>query len=153
MSIRKKKRGKESMITDTLLQEEKQELMHLIDSIEKKQSIQPDGSLRISKDRKHYSFYHYKDTWKERYPAGKYISKKEMPLIQALAQKDYEKKLLRWAKDCYVKLDRLTGVYRNHMCADIYNNLSKIRKELIIPYEISDEEFADQWLKMPYTGK
>jgi hypothetical protein len=94
------------MITiENILQKKRSELIEIIEIIEKEQKRKHEvvGSLRFTEDKKHFSYYHYLKEEKDKYPNGKFITKKNKGLIHLLAQKDYDKKVLLWAKKKFKK--------------------------------------------------
>jgi hypothetical protein len=90
---------------------------------------------------------------KDKYPNGKFITKKNKGLIHLLAQKDYDKKVLLWAKKSLKKLDGFINVYGDNKCADIYEKLGKARQDYINAYQLPIDIFAAQWINTSYLGK
>ena len=83
-------------------------------------------------------------------PAGKYISAGNIDLRKALAQKTYDKTVLRNAKEelkLVRKLEKLREQYRPER---VYDEINPIRKDLITPILLTDEQFVKQWLEIPY---
>lgn len=65
-----------------MLLQEKRRLEEIVSKAKAEVAIAPEGSLRISKDKKKLRFYHCIDTRN-----GNYISKKDTQLPRQLAQK------------------------------------------------------------------
>ena len=83
---------------------------------------------------------------------GKYIQKKNHSLVYQLAQRDYDKKVLRSARAKVEWIERILKKTPKDDLVEIYEK-SKDRKKLIHPYEISDEEYRMWWESEEYSGK
>ena len=80
-----------------LLLEERKRLEKIIKVVQVQLKTMPEGSLRLSKSKEYIQYYHCTEENK----IGKYIVNGNDELIQALAQKSYDEKLLQLAeKDC-----------------------------------------------------
>ena len=75
----------------------------------------PDGRLRVSRKR-------YYKIVADSVEGGEYLSKKNMPIISKLAQRDYNRIFLKAAGDELKMLKRFIMRY-NNPADDIYNNL------------------------------
>lgn len=89
-----------------------------------------------------------------------YLSKKEMKLIQALAQKDYDQRFINAAKKLARSIEWLIhiGAVRElhdfyQSLAQVYSNLSEPRQKLVIPYVLPDDLYAAAWKEVSYEGK
>ena len=80
-----------------LLEERQEELNCLKDMAENELKQAPKGNLRIAGKNDRVQYYHTFAEEKETHPNGRYISPKNQSLIRSLAQKSYDKKLLRQA--------------------------------------------------------
>ena len=103
----------------------------------------PGGRLRVCTYKGHTSYYCVE---KAKDSTGKYLNKKSDPLARALAQKDYDQKIIRAAEEEMKILDRLIGQQRRSV-EEVYPSLSPARRELITPIRLSDEEYAAWWLE------
>lgn len=132
------------------IQKEKYYYRALQERIKKSLVTAPEGNLRISNSRGNSQFYCYtnpKDT------SGKYIRKKETTLIRALAQKDYDRKVLDKVEEYLTQLDKLEKIANEVDIKSEYEELHEARKKFVVPYEISDEEYIKQWKSVSYKGK
>ncbi len=110
----------------------------------------PEGKIRISSGRgKSYYYYSEKNTKGAR---GKYLKKGYREIASPIAQRDYDERVVRCAKDELKTLNILINKYERGTCEDIYEKLSLPRRELITPFFIPDEEFAKKWLDEPFEG-
>lgn len=105
------------------------------------------GRLRIvCRGRKNY-YYQRTDP---RDTNGKYIDKKHFSLAQALAQQDYDRQILQLAK---IELKGLQGYLPQtvrHTVETYYQSLAPTRQALVQPVCLTDQEYARQWLQMPW---
>ena len=120
----------------------KYELKKVIAEAQKRLKHAPDGKLRISSGR----YYH---VTKDSSVFGQYLSVGKMRLIRALAQKDYDLKVLELAR---AELARLEGgrFYYGETFEEIFSSLHEKRKELVIPAVLPDEMYIEKWLSQPY---
>ena len=104
----------------------------------------PDGSLRITSCKGTPQFRHA-ETGEETY-----LSKTEMPLIRAIAQKEYDQKVVEVGRSELTTLTALINKYDKGTVEDIYDKLVPARRELAEPIELPDDEFIKRWLEEPY---
>ena len=131
------------------------EVSTLLEQKENELQKAPAGSLRISKSRKTIQYYQITEAGDTR---GQYIQAKNYKLAKALAQKDYDIKLLATLKKELKFLQKTLRSYRwlqksAKPAAQIFAKLNKHRRPLINPACLSDKDFAELWLSVPYTRK
>ena len=134
----------------TELLRRKIELDKLISTIEKSLSVAPEGTLRIAHNGNRMQYYH-RETPQD--IKGTYIPKEKLSLAQALAQKDYDSRLLKQAKDNLSSINLLLTKFSDLSLTDIFKNLNEYRKELVKPRVLTVEEYVKEWLEEPYTRK
>ncbi|MBE5958343.1 MAG: hypothetical protein E7254_05710 [Lachnospiraceae bacterium] len=83
----------------------------------------------------------------------KYISKDNMDLIKSLAQKSYDKKILRCVEKRLNHISKLLKDYKEGDIENIYLNECVSRQNLVTPVELTYEQLVQSWLSMPYEGK
>ena len=128
-----------------------QELDGLIITLKESIAQAPEGSLQIWRSGNRTQYYHHiKEPDGE---AIRYISKDEKALIQGLAQKDYEKKVLRAAEEERDYLLKMKKGYPGKLAEEVYQGLDPTRKAEIVPVFQSDEDFVRQWQNRIYTPK
>jgi len=92
-------------------------------------STAANGSLKITHSQKKYINYHL-------YPSNKYLSlKKEKPLIQNLAQKSYEKKILKTAMKQKACIEKFLAIYNPHSISDVARKYDTMDRDLINYHE------------------
>lgn len=78
----------------------------------------------------------------------------DVACMKKLAQRDYEKRLLRLFQklgNMQKYLDRY--MYICEQISDCYNNLSDARRALVVPFKNEDEEKLEKWLSKTYPPK
>lgn len=128
------------------LEQEKEESEKLLRSLSRAGKKMPEGSLRIIKSKGKYpQYYHYQGEGERQEKSLKYLSKKEMKLVQKLAQKQYDMDVM----ECLGrKIDAIRNFLRHYKVAEIeaiYENLSEERKSLVSPVIKTDEMFECEW--------
>ena len=132
------------------LKEEEKGLTLLIIRLEQSLSSAPEGTLRISRNRGTASYYLRTE---EGDTNGTYIKKQEEKLAKALAQKDYDMKLLEKVKKRRNRIQGFLRLYEAEQLEDLYTNLSPERQSLVNPYCLPDDAFIKQWEQQTYEGK
>lgn len=111
----------------------------------------PEGSLLIDSSARGTGCYHRMSAQDRK---GTYLGEKDMPLIRALAQKDYEQRLLKVAQAERARLERMQRQRAKagaDPLAQVYEQLPEARKKLVTPYELPDEEYVQQWRAVEYV--
>lgn len=128
------------------LELERERLVKLMLKLEKEISKAPEGSLVTLKARGRYpQYYHYMEGDRENGKNGRYLPKKEIKLVQRLAQKQYETKVLECAKKREEAISVFLMQYQKNDAEAIYEKLSEEKKKLIIPWFETEETFVNQW--------
>lgn len=132
---------------DTLtpaLQKKLSQLNAALLQLKKSQKNQPPGHLRIAqKSATRNYFYHY--TSPDDFN-GKYIRKNQQALAKALAQKDYNLKLInQLEKEIQSLNEYLLQTKNGTAISDLYNSLCPVRQPLITPATLTDEQYASLW--------
>ena len=110
----------------------------------------PDGKLRCSRRGNRTLYYQRTDPQDT---TGKYIKKKDIQLAKALAQKDYNIQVVRSAQN---ELQLIQYMLKHDIAPkaeDVYGQMKKSRQELIVPFAISNEDYAKNWQQKEYIHK
>lgn len=109
----------------------------------------PDGSLRVSHGKKRIQYYQYSGSGKSQ----RYLNNSEQ--VKKLAQKDYDRKVLRAAEKELAIVQEILRTYPSESEApeNLFSLLSPEREKLAVPIELTDEDFVKQWLDYQYVGK
>ena len=109
----------------------------------------PEGSMRLSKSNEYIQYYHCTEENK----SGKYIAKGNDELIQALAQKSYDERLLQLAEKRLKQIDRILVDYEEDEIEKIFKKEHAERQRLIQPIEPTWEQRVKMWRAEEYQGK
>ncbi len=138
---------------DTLLKQilaRKMELEHILKEKEKQIKKAPDGNLRFIMRDGYIQYYHKHN---HSIPNGDYLKRKQNSLAAALAQKDYDIKLIRELKAEIKVLNKTLVDYQPKRLDDVLNLLHDVRKSLIHPVILSDKDYITRWLSVEYERK
>lgn len=122
-------------------------LANIISSTEKSLQNAPTGKLRSSLCGRHIRYYRCEEPDSHN---GRYLNKSESAVIYALAQKEYDEKVLSSAKTEYMQLETLKTFYKNSSVESVLGNIHKNRKTKIKPLLLPDEEYVAQWQSQTY---
>lgn len=138
---------------DELIENHRKELEELEKIIEKAQSSlknAPEGSLRISKKKNTVQYYWRTDP-KDTH--GKYIKKSQQKLIQQLAQKNYDKKILEIAYKNKDIMKKFLSVYHPEGFVEIYEKIPYYKRKFIKPYVLPNELYIELWKRREQEEK
>lgn len=118
---------------------------------EKEESLKnaPQGYLRAAY-KNGESEYYLKNSKKEK--RGRYLKQTEREIAILLAQKEYDEKVLKYARTELNSLNKLIRRYEIGTAEDIYDNLPPARRALVTPILLPDDEFVKNWLAQQYEG-
>ncbi len=134
----------------TMLCERTSYLEFLIHDIQVKLKKAPEGTLVIAKRGNRIQYYH---RLKPADRAGYYLDVSQMDLIQALAQKAYQKKVLRSALQVYKAITDFIKKYPRKNPEQIYEALDERRRLLTTPIRKTDADFIKDWKSLVYPKK
>lgn len=128
----------------------KERLANLLRIKSKAVELAPEGKLRISYNKDTVQYYLVGGNSGKN---GKYISKSKKDFIKALAQKEYNLKVMPVIKEQLEKLDKAWDFFEKNRLDDVYTHFSDERKKLIEPITLADDDFAERWQSVEYSGK
>ena len=82
-----------------------------------------------------------------------YIPKANVELIKALAQKNYDARVLKSALKEKELLEKLMNRYPTVTMEEYYETLDEERRKLVSPVWLPDEEFIKRWQEAPFKQK
>ena len=135
------------------LYEESQTLGQWIEKTQKGLLLAPEGSLHVSRCKKGTYFYHTSRDSMDNPLRQNYIKAEDHKLIEALAMKDYNQKLLRSLIEQKKIIDRFLRGYNPQSVQDVYRHLSQARQALVMPIIETDEEYIKRWESKEYKRK
>ena len=110
-----------------------------------------EGTLRITKSNGYTQYYHHSSDATQ--SSGRYLPKTEKTFIRNLAQKSYDRKLIKLVERRLHQLKQLTQEYNDDEIEEVFNKQVIERKCLVNPVEPTMEQIIDRWLNEEYTGK
>ena len=123
------------------------ELSKIVTVCEKSLQNAPKGRLRSSLVGKTVRYYFCELPGLH---SGKYLKKSDEPLIRALAQKEYEQKVLSAATAELKKLQDLCEFFRHSSMESVDQLIHENKKSKINPFFFSDEEYAQRWQSLEF---
>lgn len=136
------------------IKEQRKYAMELRKKVKRRIDAAPEGELRITHCHGYEQFRLIRD---DAVAGGDYISKKNKTFISSLAAKEYDKR-------CLAKLDQI--IRKAEYALDnpdelnvdaqlncILDGQGTCRKKHIIPWTMTDDEYAEMWLNEEYEGK
>ena len=131
-----------------MLTQEQKHLEEILTKAQKSVKNSPQGKLRISMDDGRARYYHCIDKGNITY-----ISKKNDQLPKQLAQKSYDKAVIKLAEKRLKWIQKCLKDYEDNEIEQIYKSMHIERQALVTPIEPSQEKMMEQWLADTYQGK
>ena len=133
-----------------MLLAEQRRLEKIIHASQRELKNAPEGTLRLSTSQNRPQYYHCTKNSKKN---GTYISRENKFLIQQLAQKSYNEKVLKCAEKRLSQIRKITKDYNDHEIEEIFEKEHIERKKLIQPVEPTWEQKMKSWAAEVYQGK
>ena len=130
-----------------LMQKRRLELERLISEKQKALERAADGKLRVSRCNNQFQYYLRSE---DDVPKWKYVRKSDLDNARVIAQRDYDEKVLEYARKEYVLVLSYLAFARATSLADVYGAFSAGRRVLISPVMESDDEFLRRWNAFSY---
>ena len=130
-----------------LLQEQKR-LEKIVMKAGNGQETAPEGYLRISSDKNHPRYYQCTNNKK-----GNYIPRNNKELPKLLAQKTYNKTVLKKAEGRLKQIKKILQDYTDDEIERIYTSMHKERQLLVTPIEPTWNQLLMKWYEEEYQGK
>lgn len=121
---------------------------NLVDRLTLELDDAPAGSLRIA-NRKSYTQYYWRKDAKD--TNGTYIHKENIDVAKALAQKEYNKKLLKQALKEQRIVTEYSSLLKDAPLEKVYDDLHRLKRELVTPLYDDDETFIAKWKADEYA--
>lgn len=133
-----------------MLLAEQRRLEKIIHTSQRELKNAPEGTLRLSTSQNRPQYYHCTKNSKKN---GTYISRENKFLIQQLAQKSYNEKVLKCAEKRLSQIRKITKDYNDHEIEEIFEKEHIERKKLIQPVEPTWEQKMKSWAAEVYQRK
>ena len=133
-----------------LLRERIAELSAVEVALSKRLSHAPAGVLNVSPHRGGFQYFRVTAKTGRK---GEYISKEKMSLASAIAQRDYDAKMLAEIQRQRGVLEKCVAKYDVSVAENLYAQLHLARRSLVTPLVYSDEDFVARWSAVKYAGR
>ena len=134
-------------LRNMLLQEQKH-LQEIADKARMGMSVEPEGHLRISRDKNKPRYYQCIDGNNEIYIPR---SNKELPKL--LAQSTYNRTVLKKVETRLKQIKKILQDYTDDEIERIYTSMHKERQLLVTPIEPTWNQLLMKWYEEEYQGK
>ena len=136
-------------LKESLLKEQSR-LEKILRKAEKQLKDAPQGTMRLSSSKKQVQYYHCMPGEKKN---GRYLPKTEEQLIQRLAQKSYDEKVVKLAGKRLAQIRKITRDYEEDEIEKLFSDEHIERKKLISPIIPTWEQRVEKWVSEDYIGK
>ena len=135
------------------VRERKEALEKLIKLLCEKEGNYPEGTLRVVDKKSYFQYYWRREAADTN---GSYVPKGHMAIASALAQKDYEQKVLAKEREEYKLLAKYEEYISENALEDVYAGLHRGRKMIVTPLVPEQDKIVAEWLAesyepMPFT--
>ena len=84
---------------------------------------------------------------------GKYMPRSQDTLAHSYIQNDYDSKTIPALQEELKCLKQFQKAYSSKCVDNVYNKLSAPRQTIVNPLTLTDQQYADAWLKVEYSKK
>lgn len=109
-----------------------------------------DVNLKVENRKNSIQYQIYK---KRNQSETKYLKKSELDIAAKLAQRDYEKQVIKSIEEELKGISKFVKSMPDKSYEDIYNYLSRGRKAIVTPIVLTDEQYAKAWQEEKFVGK
>lgn len=134
----------------SIIEERESYLLQLKKEKEEALKKAPEGHLRVCQSGNRIQYY---ERTNPKDFNGVYLNDDNIKRAYELAQKDYDKKIIRVAEQELKAIQKYISTYPNKSVEQIYESSHKARQKLIIPIRETDEQFVERWQEVKYQGK
>ncbi len=138
---------RQTLLTETKhLHEVQQKLQPLLQK-------QVEGKLMVSTSH-HYPQYYLRQEREDRTLSKPiYLPRTQIETARDCATREYAEAVEQLVNKRQCQLQKILKDYRDDEIEAVYQNLAPARQELVTPIEIPWEQFVQNWIQEPYTGK
>nr|MBQ8253113.1 hypothetical protein [Lachnospiraceae bacterium] len=130
------------------LREEAGELKIIAEKAKKRLAGAPEGNLRVAKKRGKPEYY-----YKTKHDKERYLKKEEKQLVRALAQRDYDRKVVKNTEERIKAIESFLEKYERTSAETLFESIKPCRRELIRADLVTDAEYIRAWQEIEYKGK
>jgi len=132
------------------LRERIAELSNVEAVLSKRLSRAPTGVLNVSPHRGGFQYFRVTTKTGRK---GEYIPEEKMSLASAIAQRDYDAKMLAEIQRLRAALEKCVVKYDVSIAENLYAQLHPARRSLVTPLVYPDEDFVEHWSAVKYAGR
>lgn len=129
------------------LKERNAELKNILEDCRRQLERLPEGRLRIAAKPGGPQYY------LSRGEKEVYLQVKDRKLAENLAQRRYCEKVVRQVEKELKQMESLMAVYQENMLAEVWKEMNPLRRALVRPLDVPDDEYAKVWSEEKYVGK
>lgn len=133
-----------------LLRERIAELSAVEGMLSKRLSRAPAGVLNVSPHRGGFQYFRVTAKTGRK---GEYIPERKMSLASAIAQRDYDAKMLAEIQRQRGALEKCVEKYDVSVAENLYAQLHPARRSLVAPLVYPDDDFVARWSAVNYSGR
>lgn len=133
-----------------LLRERIAELSAVEGMLSKRLSRAPAGVLNVSPHRGGFQYFRVTAKTGRK---GEYIPERKMSLASAIAQRDYDAKMLAEIQRQRGALEKCVAKYDVSVAENLYAQLHPARRSLVAPLVYPDDDFVARWSAVNYSGR
>lgn len=133
-----------------LLRERIAELSAVEGMLLKRLSHAPAGVLNVSPHRGGFQYFRVTAKTGRK---GEYIPERKMSLASAIAQRDYDAKMLAEIQRQRGALEKCVAKYDVSVAENLYAQLHPARRSLVAPLVYPDDDFVARWSAVNYSGR
>lgn len=111
------------------------------------------GNLNIGYSNGSCQYYLRTEENKADFPKGKYLHKADMELARKIAQRDYNRKMLKETDKQLRLVERALMQLQDRKLEEIFTREGKARQKLLRPLVLPIEDYVKQWEAVIYEGK
>ena len=137
------------MVVQFLLEEERR-LKKITRDAERRIRQAPQGNVRIVKSENRVQFFHRTDP---KDTSGHYIRVEDRSIAVELIQKKYDQQVCAAVRKQSSAIAAFLKCYDPEAVKRVYERQSDVRKENIVPVELPDQEFINNWQFQKYEAK
>ena len=134
------------------LDKKERELKQMLEQAQKMVKTLPDKKLRITKQGNSIQFYVRDKETEDKNHNGRYLKVSERSLANRIAQRDYAKNIVKVVEKQLKLIQNIHTQYDENEIQLQYEKLSDIRKKLVKPFTISNEEYIKMWEAAEYES-
>lgn len=139
------------MLLTELLSSKIKELEGILASVNKELETAPEGYIiRAMKVHKSSQYFFSKSRNNRN---GTYLTRKQMPLVKSILQRDYNKKISREIKKQLKALKKLQTIYSPAKLESILEKTTPLRRFGVTPLFTPSSQFAATWKAQNFTPK